>query len=253
MRKLIPLLIALCLVCACAAADPLTLAPDLSGTVYWPDGSDADTAVFVYTYAYPQVAGEGEAEEAINETYAYEVDDAVAFDVPMRGEDITDTSVQSATDIRYRITANDDEYFSVLIITDSAIEGERHVSLQAHVFGRDTAKAGHIMTMPYLLGILADDEDDDWLRERQTARADEVVRGLVWSDIEWRRSRGEVFPDWWTEELLCEDFFPEEAFYYDGETGCVVFFFQPYMNGDGMAPDAFYTFEFEFDEIVDEM
>ena len=253
MRNICLLLIALCLLCSCAVADPLVQTEDLSGTVCWPEGSDPDTAVYVYTYAYPQVAGDGEAEQTINETYAYEVDYDLEFDVPTRGESIMDTSTQSVTEVRYEITANDDEYFSVLIISDSLIEGERHVSVQAQVFARSTAKAGHIMTMPYLLGILADDEDDDWLRNRQTNRADEVVRELVWADIEWRASQGEVFPDWWTEEMLADSFFPEEEFYYDGETGCVVFFFQPYMNADGMAPDEYYTFTFDFEDILDEM
>ncbi len=253
MRNICLILIALCLLCACALADPLTQAPDLAGTVYWPEGSDADTAVYVYAYAYPQVEGDGETEETINATYGYEVDYDLEFDVPTRGEGILDTSVQSRSEVRYTITANDDDYFSVLIISDSVIEGERSVSVQAQVFSRDTAKPGHIMTMPYLLGILADDEDDDWLRNRQTERADAVVRELVWSEILWRAGNGEVFPDWWTEEMLNDCFFPEEEFYYDGESGCVVFFFQPYMNADGMEPDDFYTFAFDFDSILDEM
>ena len=253
MRKIIPALIALCLLFSCAAADPLVQAPDLAGTVYWPEDTDADTAVYVYTYAYPQVEGDGETEQAINETYAYVVDDTLAFGVPIRGEGILDTSVQSSTRVHYRLTANDGRYFSVLILTDSLMEGERHVSVQAQVFGLDTAKAGHNLTMPFLLGILADDEDDDWLRQRQTARADDVIRELVWADIGWRASQGETFPDWWSEDMLQENFFPEEDFYYDGETGRVVFFFQPYMNGEGMEPDEFYTFAFDFDDILDEM
>lgn len=257
MRKTVFLLAALSLLClllAAASADPLTLADDLSGAVYLPEGSDASNAAYIYTYSYPQVLGDGETEESINSTYAYVVDYDLQFTVPaVWGERAMDGSSASATTVSYRITANNDEYFSVLIITDTTINGERNVSVQAQVFSRVTTKAGHIITMPFLLGILKGDEDDDWLRERQTERADTVIRELIWSEIQWRKSQGETFPEDLTEEALEYELFPEEEFYYDGETGYVVFFLQPYMNGEGMAPDEFYTFEFDFEDILDEM
>ncbi len=253
MRKLSLILVALCLVCSCALADPLVQTDDIAGTWFWPEDAGADAATFVFTYAYPQVAGDSEAAQAINQNYAYDADYALAFDMPSRAEESGADGGVTRVDLRYRVTANDDDWFSVLFIRDTEAGGHHSVSVQAQVFGRETAKAGHIITMPYLLGILDDDEDDDWLRERQTNRADTVIRELVWADIEWRRAQGEAFPDDLTEEVLAECFFPEEEFYYDGETGHVVFFLQPFLNADGMAPDEFYTFSFDFEDILDEM
>ena len=255
MRKsCLALLLTLCaLFTLTASAEPLEQLPDLAGTVYWPEGTDADSAVYVYTYAYPQVAGEGEAVEAINKSFADLVADSLEFDVSRRGEEIADTSAQSHTEITYRVTANDGEFFSLLVFSDTTMEGQRFVSVKAQVFSLDTGKAGHQVTLPYLLGILEDDSDDDWLRDRQTQRAEEIIRMLILDEIESRRARGEAIPEEIDEELLAYDFYPEEDFYYDGETGSVVFFLQPFLNGEGMAPDDFYTFAFDAEEILDEM
>ena len=238
---------------AAAAAEPLTMLPDLEGTLCWPEGTDADSAIFVYTFRYPQVAGEGDTEEAINRFYADEAEYAADFSVAMRGEEILDTSVQSRTDVTCRVTANDEDYFSVLVIADSTLEGARIVNVTAQVFSRDTAKPGRMMTLPYLLDILEEDSSDDWQREHQTERAEALVRALVWEDLERRREAGEAVPETLTEESLAEVFFPEEDFYWDGETGEIVFFLQPYLNAADMATDDFYTFSFDIDDLIDEL
>ena len=254
MRKgwIIALLAAL-LLTASALADPLTLLPDLADTLCWPDGSDEDSAVFVYRYRYPRVAEGGDIGETVNRYYADEAEYAADFSVAMRGEEILDTSVQSSTEVRYRVTANDDDYFSVLIVADSLLEGERIVNVSAQVFSRDTLKPGLMMTLPYLLDILEEDSNDEWLREHQTERAEAIVRRLVWEALEARRADGEAIPEDLTEESLAELFNPEEDFYYDGETGEIVFFLQPCMNGADMAADDFYAFPFEIDDLIDEL
>ncbi len=253
MRKFLIAFLLLAFALSAAMADPLTLLPDLTDTVYWPEGSDAESAFYAYSYAYPQVAGEGEAEQAINKTYIDEVADKLEFDFPRRAGDITDDSILSSTDIRYRITANDGELFSVVFITDSTIDGDRNVRVKANVFSIITTKSGHMVTLPYLLGIIEEDSDDDWLREHQTERADEIIRMLILDEIERRRGDGEPIPENIDEEAISVLFNPEEDFYYDEETGYVVFFLQPFLNGEGMEPDDFYTFAFDFDEILDEM
>ncbi len=254
MRKgIILLIVTVLLVPAAASADPLTLLPDLEGTLCWPEDASPETAVFVYTYRFPQVAGEGETEETINKAYQDALEYAVDFDVARRGEEILDTSVQSRTDVTYRVTGNDDAFFSVLLISDSTLEGTRIVNVSALVFSRDTQKAGNIMTLPYLLGILEDTSNDDWMRDHQTERAEAVVRELVWDGLERRREAGDAIPEWLTEESLADVFFPEEDFYYDGETGEIVFFLQPWLNSEEMEPDSFYTFSFDIEDIIDEM
>ncbi len=244
-KKLLCLLMAL-LLPAAALADPIALLPDLHGTVQWPEG---DAPYYTYSYTYPQVAGDDMCAETINAFYRYAEDDALAFDIPIRGESIMDPSVPATTDISYRIMANTDEYFCVLIVTDSFVDGERQVKYTAQTFGRNTAKPGNVLTLPFLLGIVHDDEDSDWLKDRQTGRANEVVRSLIWAQIQ----QTDGVPDFWEEDMMTYDFFPEEAFYYDGEADCLVFFFQPYLNAEGDDPTHFWTFPIYIDDILDEM
>lgn len=246
MRKRMFCLLMALLLPAAALAEPLTLLDGLRGTLQWPEG---DSPYYTYTYAYPQVAGDDECAEAINAYYRYEEDNVLAFDVSRRGEMIEDPSLPAATDVSWRVTANDDDFFCVLFICDSEADGDRQVTVSAQTFGRNTAKPGNVLTLPFLLAIVQDDEDSEWLKDRQIARANEVVRSLVWAEI--RHMDG--VPDFWDEEMLEYDFFPEEDFYYDGETGCLVFFFQPYLNAEGDDPEHFWTFPVDIDDILDEM
>ncbi|MBR4457391.1 MAG: hypothetical protein IKS31_00315 [Clostridia bacterium] len=253
MRRLSLLLVLSLLLSSAALADPLVQLPDLTGAAYWPEGTDETTAAYVYRYTYPQVEGDGQTETTINVYYGNEVDYALAFDVPIRGEELRIPSLQSSTDIRYQIMVNDDMFFTVLVVADSVMDGERHVKVSAQNFSRDTEKPGNVMTLAYLLDILEDSEENDWLRSRQTNRASTVARDLVWAQIEERREEGEVFPEDWDREMLDYEFFPEEDFYCDVEEGLLVFFFQPYLNGPDMEPDSYYTFPLDIEDILDEM
>ena len=246
MLKRLLCLLALLAIPAAALTEPLVLLDDLQGTVYWPEGG---TPCYTYTYAYPQVAGDDMCAQTINAFYQYEEANTLLFTVPIRGEGIQDPTLPAATQVSYRITANTDELFCVLVITDSVIDGERQVSVSAQTFGRSTEKPGNVLTLPFLLDIVQDDEDSDWLKDRQTGQANEVVRSLVWEEI---RAMDNV-PDFWDEEMLQYDFFPEEDFYYDGENDCLVFFFQPYMNAEGADPASFWQFPIPIDDILDEM
>ncbi len=252
MRKCLLLMLLVILPCA-ALADPFVQLPDLAGTVCWPDGTDEESAVYLYHYAYPQVAGDGETEATINEYYTYEVENALAFTVPIRGEEIMDPSVQAVPTVYYRVTANNAQFFSVVIVTDTTADGERVVTVGAQTFSRATDKPGNVMTLPFLVDMLEDSVEDDWLRDRQTAQASTVVRDLIWEEIEDRRAQGEVFPDSWTREMLDYEFYPEEDFFYSDADGMLVFFFQPYLNAEGMDPASYYTFAIDADDIVDEM
>ena len=85
MKKFLLMLLALTLLCATALAEPLALG-ELSGVYCYPEDADEASARYVYRYAYPYVEAEDEVALTINEFYAYLVDDAFGFAVPMAVE-----------------------------------------------------------------------------------------------------------------------------------------------------------------------
>ena len=103
------------------------------------------------------------------------------------------------------------------------------------------------MALPYLLGLLESEESDTWLQNRQTGKADDAVRKMVWERL--REMDGIEIREDLQEEDLEYVFFPEEDFYLD-ETGEPVFYLQP-----GFADDStrLVTIPISIDDILDEM
>ena len=225
MKRFFLILMALMLPAA-ALAQPLTLAEDLTGSIPWYRHEGDSEPAYVYTYAYPQVQGEGDDVESINEYYRYTVEDTEAFTVPINGEQLPEDALPSTTEVSYTVTLNDDQYFSVWVTRASVMNGERQSACSAQIFSRSGEKPGGVVTLPYILGILQATEDDAWLQDRQTAKAEACVRAMVWEALEERMDGGEVFLDDVDEEALGFLLYPEEDFYLD-EAGNAVFFFQP--------------------------
>ncbi|MCH5286442.1 MAG: DUF3298 domain-containing protein [Christensenellaceae bacterium] len=255
MKRLMILLLALMtLLSAASAEELLTLAEPLEGVICWPDGTNEDTASYVYRYCYPQVAGESEIAEQINGTYAYEVDDAYDFRVPMNAEGLDlDAGMQFFTSIGYEITCLNEHYLSVKITSESFLGYSLTTTIAGHTFTLDDgAKTGSVTSLPYLLGILdGDDAKDEWMKDRQTARADECVRKLIWEIIEQQIMRGEVaYYDDLDYEMFCDNFYPEEAFYLNAD-GDPVFFIQEGF----VAPvaEGVLLFPFTMEELLDEI
>ena len=72
--------------------------------------------------------------------------------------------------------------------------------------------------------LTQDGKVDTWLQDRQTAKADNCVRELVWAEIERMMKSGDVpFYDGLTFEELEAAFYPEEDFYLD-ENGDPMFY-----------------------------
>ena len=107
------------------------------------------------------------------------------------------------------------------------------------------------MALPYLLGLLQSDETDTWLQDRQTAKADALVREMVWDRLgDLTAENPEIrLPETMEEEALDYAFFPEEDFYLD-ETGNPVFYLQP---GFAEGTDELLCFPISIEEILDEM
>lgn len=251
MKKLLTLLLTLMLLCSTALADPLPLS-ELSGVYCYPEDADESAARYVYRYAYPQVDAEDDIAMTINEFYAYLVDDAYGFAIPMAVEALEpDATMQAITRITSEVTCNNGDYLSVKITSESMTGAAASQVVSGHTFSLTGAKAGTVTSLPYLLGLLEADETDEWLLDRQTGKADDLVRTLVWDVIQEQLSSGEV--DYYADltfDQFAACFYPEEDFYMDSE-GNLIFFVQESV----IAPAAFGVFYFPFsmEELLDEI
>ena len=251
MKKFLLMLLALTLVCAAALAEPLPLG-ELSGVYCFPEDADEASARYVYRYAYPYVEAEDDVALTINSFYTYLVDDAFGFAVPMAVEALDpDSPLQAVTSITSEVTCNDGQYLSVKIVNETLTGAAVSSVISGHTFALTGDSAGNVTSLPYLLGILDAGETDEWLLDRQTAKADELVRSLVWEVIQEQLAGGEAdYYDDLTYDRLAACFYPEEDFYMDGE-GNLVFFVQESIIAPA-ASGVFY-FPFSLEELQDEI
>lgn len=251
MKKVLLMVLTAALLFSSAMAEPLTLASDLAGEAFWPEDATADNATYVYRYAYPQVEDNDETCQMINEFYGYLVEDALAFTVPMTADGLETGGVQAYTNIASQVTCNSDAWFSVLVTTETFLGASTSEVYAGHTFARTGAKAGTVVSLPYLLGILDPEEEDTWMQDRQTQKANELVWGLVWDIIEQQKADGTVaYDEDLTYEGLCADFYPEEDFYLDAD-GNPVFFLQAATVAS--AAEGVLTFPFSMAELLDEV
>ena len=250
MKKLFALICALLMLLQAAAAAPLELAGELAGTLLYPEEADEASASYIYHYAYPLLPAGDDVCDTINGFYQYAADDAAAFAVPMGGEEAERQGVSCQIDIAYEITCNNEEYFCVKLTSTTRQEELESTILSAQTFARSGEKAGNVVALPYLLGILAGDETDTWLQDRQTAKADDCVRRMLWEEIESAQAEGFPFYEELDEELLADLFYPEEDFYLD-ETGNPVFFLQ----AGSVAPveEGILTYSITLEDLMDEL
>ncbi|MBQ8162308.1 MAG: hypothetical protein IJ083_16395 [Clostridia bacterium] len=229
------------------AADSVQLTLDREATLFWPEGTGADDAVYTYHYLLPRAGGEDPVAEGINAFYEYMESDTVDFTLPIGGESLSDPTLPARTDVTASITCQTDSYVSILMETRSFLDGEHYLNYSAQVFAKQGNKQGLVISLPYLLGTLSDSEADTWLQDRQTQKADACVRRLIWEEIE--ASEMDLLPDV-TFDFFSAMFYPEEDFYLlDDHT--LVFFVQPGILTD--QTDAPALFELDLDLILDEI
>lgn len=246
------LLLAACCLCALPAiGETVTLADDLSGVLCFPEGSGEADAAFVFRYHYPQVAGENDTAEMINQTYAAMAAEAVDFTAPILAETSANGETQSGVEIAYRVTCSSPTYLSVLFETLHREDDTEWTVYSANVFSLEGGKAGQVTSLPYLLGLLDAGETDTWLQDRQTAKADDCLRAMVWDRVLTADKAGEIalYPD--VDYAFLEGcFYPEEDFYLTQE-GDLVFFIQP----GSVAPEEYGCLEYAFsmEDILDEL
>jgi len=246
MKRLFPILSVLLLICVSALADPLPLLEDYTGEIK----EDYDGGTFLFSYRYPHVDENAEGGDAINAFISQElINYKLEFDVPII-QDVYESEGDSfSMVIDYLTTCNNDEYFSFLVKTDRMDPDQTLTYYEGYVFSRKNGGNGKTYTLPKFLGILESNENDTWLQDRQTGKADKLIRELVWEIIR-ENEEGIAYYDTFTEESLEAEFFPEENFYLD-ENGDPVFYLQP----DIAAPASFglLTFSIPLEDILDEL
>lgn len=233
-RTLLPLLMALLLSILPAAAEaPLTLSDPLTGTFLYPENSTDADALYIYRYHLPRAAGDSDIALHINTTYSYMVEDALAFEVPMLASEMQPGDPQKIVDISYAVTCQNAEYLSILLTKQVSTGGESTNVVTGHVIALTGIGAGKVTSLPVFLGLLEPDETDEWLLNRQTNKADKVVRELLWEQLQSRNTLTgrndlpEIYEDLTFEEIEA-GFYPEEDYFLD-ETGTPCFYFQPGM------------------------
>lgn len=252
MFRLLILLLTLTLLPIPGMADaPLTFTDDMTGVYTWPEGAAETDASYVYRYSYPQIAGEDSIALTINTVFEYEASDALGFECPMTGSSHPAEDGQMQVNIAYEIVHLSDAALSVRI--DKTVSVGETVSriVKAYTFTLTGSKAGTVTSLPYLLGIIEDGETDEWLIDRQIAKADTCARDMVWALIEtdMRKDNSPIYEDMTFEEFEW-GFYPEEDFYLD-EEGNFVFFVQEGVIAPYEAGQFFYTIT--LDELLDEI
>lgn len=252
MFRMMILLLALTLLPVIGTAEaPLTFTDDLSGVYTWPEGSAESDASYVYRYAYPQVAGDSELAMTINEVFRYEADDALGFECPMNGSAHPAEEGQMQVSLTYEIVHLSDAFLSVRVDKQVTLGETVSNVVKGYSFMLTGVEAGTVTSLPYMLGVIAPEETDEWYLDRQTAKADACARDLVWMRIEKdMRKEGSVIYEDMTFEEFEWGFYPEEDFYLDAE-GNFVFFLQEGMIAPVEAGQFFYTIT--LDELLDEI
>ena len=240
MKRFLPVLLILCLIASAAFADPLPLLDDYTDEfIQLIDEEDPSAGRFVYSYRYPHVDEEAEGGAEINAFY----EDLISL------AEFESSFNPGTTVIDYSVTCNNDDYFSILVKTVKTSEEQSMEYWEGHVFSRKEGSPGQTWTLPRLLGTLVRDENDTWLQDRQTEKADALLVDMVWDLIEDNEQDIDYFPEF-TKEDLSHVFFPEENFYLD-ETANPVFYIQPGIAAPETA--GLLTFSVSVEDILDEL
>lgn len=225
MKRILPFLLILTLFAAHAQADPLPLKDDYANVIRIQfDESDPSAGSFEYSYRYPHVDEEAEGGMAISTFYQNLSDYLETFTIPMDQQNAVEGE-NAVTAVTYEITCNNDDFFSVLIRKERSGADRTGVIWEAHVFSRKHSNPDNTYTLPKLLEMLSAEESDEWLQERQTNKANKLIREMVWDMMQENKAGIPYYEDY-QEEYLEEDFEPEQDFYLD-ENGDPVFFINP--------------------------
>lgn len=256
MKRFMAVIFALLLFIPAAAADPLQLAEeDLaeSITVFY-NGTDDSAGRYIWSCRYPAVSDEVDLSAVcVNEYYRKKVEEYVDFYGPSQAQEYSSQHLNVTISVSYKVTCNNDDYFSVLIHRTEDVEGEKTESWEGNTFARSSEVIGSLTSLPKLLGLVDAGESDDWLEDRQSQKVWEVLCTMVWEAIR-NNPDGIAYREDLKKEDLEDIIDPvlslDQDFYLDAD-GNVVFFILP---GRVAPPEAgLITFVFDPEELRDEL
>ncbi len=234
----------------CAFSFALEIDGETAGFYCWPEDCSEENARYVYRYSYPHAAGDEEPAITINAAINYMIEDAGSFAVPMTGETLPEDQ-NGETIVSSRITCLSDDFLSVLVVNKTIVGDDCTEIWSSLVFSLQGARAGTATSLPRVLGILKDEETDEWMLDRQKNKADELVRSLVWKCIQEKLSEGIIdFDPEMDYELYEANFYPEEDFYIDQDNR-LVFYIQAGFLSD--PADGTLLFPFDLEQLQDEL
>jgi hypothetical protein len=224
MKRVLCTALALLLCAAGASAQVVPQDNTLRAEIYYPQGSTADTAAFVFRYRLPQYATDQLCHEALNRYFTGYVAELTDVVIPA-AVDALDTLPAAGepayyVDMDYRTTENTADRLSVLLVSQQFLGNTLIETWESVVFALSGMYAGQPMTLSQAMGLEQDETDpvEDY--------ASELVYGLVWQIVEYEISAMQkaYFPDL-TEAEFRSAFTPQDDFYFD-EDGNFVFFVQ---------------------------
>ena len=249
MKRVLAMLAALLLAAFPALADPLLLDEDLAGTiVILYDETDPSAGSYTYSYRFPCISGEDPDAMLVNIFYRNRVEERET-NVSFEADGYADSGKTVTKNVSYRITCNNDDYFSVLVTTEYVSGDESWITWQGHTFPRKDGTPDATFDLARLLGLLGSGNLDEYQQNRQTEKAGKIVCGMIMDRI-GENPDGIPYFDTFSEEDLEYGFYPEEDFYLD-ENGDPVFFLEP-----GVAADeslGYLLFPIPLEDIEDEL
>jgi hypothetical protein len=205
-------------------AQPLELAQPLEGVWTYPQGASPEEADYVLHYAYPQFVAATQGDQAINAYYQAVCQDIQNLFLPQNVEEMLSLREPEAppytADLTWQVTANTDQYVSVILSNKQFLGRTETESLQANVFARDGMYAGQMVSLSQVMGL----EQEGGEFDARASYASQLVYRLVWEIIRQQSaSRQKDFLEGLTQEQLQAQFTPETDFYLDGDENLVFF------------------------------
>ena len=224
MRRFLGIMCALLLLAAGASAQTVTGPEPLRGEIFYPQGSTAASASFAYRYVLPQFSQDQPQADAVNAYFADYATQLLTAVIPetVSALELLPPAGEPAysVDMDYSVTANSEDFLSVLLISQKFLGNTLVESWQSAVFALTGIYAGETITLSQAMGLeqAEGDATGDY--------ASELVYGLVWQIVLYETGAMQkgYFPDV-TEEDFRRAFTPQTDFYFD-ESGNFVFFIQ---------------------------
>lgn len=243
------LLLVIALVLFGAKADPLKQADDYSGCLVIPyNSSDPDAGSFTFSWKYPCI-DESEPDANIVNGFYLEQIDMDETNMRFFADGYAESGESVRKDVIYTVTCNNDDYFSVLIVQNLTVGNRQRVIWSGNTFSRKDGEVGASFDLPRLLGILESAEQDDYMIERQSEKASDIVLEKIMDQI-FENPENLPYDDHITFDYLQEYVSPQEDFYLD-ENGNPVFFIVPGIIADESA--GYMVFPVNLEDIIDEL